>query len=292
MRHAELFIAFTFLDAQSLGRAVCVNKEWKEHAEIDYFWEALARRRWKTKARVGVDFDRMRELLGDMPQPGQEPHRSFWRHAFLFAEEDSQRTRISARQLCTTSWAFSDGLQHARFHPDGSLHMELYPPLRWRFDPSHAVLIENFPQHHTWRREDWGWVISNPLVAFESEDGGEFESPVPLPVDATYADVVLRLEEVRALKEKKRQQWRRRQEDEEPGPTPHQLDRHPRQPQPKRRLEAQTQRMSTDDRRASLSPPPSPPPADVPPQTSLAALSDKPGHHPKTTLATNATYKF
>ena len=101
--------------------------------------------------------------------------------------------------LCALRWSFSDGLQNPALRPDGLLHMELYPPLRWHFNASGSVQIENFPEHTVHRHApDWGWVVRNCHVEFRSRDGPRADVR-PMPEAPTPAEFRARFEEMQRL---------------------------------------------------------------------------------------------
>ena len=77
--------------------------------------------------------------------------------------------------------------------------MELYPPLRWHFNASGSVQIENFPEHTVHRHApDWGWVVRNCHVEFRSRDGPRADVR-PMPEAPTPAEFRARFEEMQRL---------------------------------------------------------------------------------------------
>jgi len=193
--------AFAYLSAPELAAAALAFPAYKDVARLDSLWRAHVERRWAGKQRhcvVALKADDISNAgtAGSTGDAGADR----WFARFVAAEADARRRRITAEELCGTAWVFSDGLQRPRFRPNGELHMELYPVMRWALRQNGSVMIQNFPEHHVDRTEDWGWRIHNRNVDFVSVDRPPFDTS-PLPPDATEAEVVNRVSTLLAAAE-------------------------------------------------------------------------------------------
>ena len=182
--------AFDFLSARDLAASGTVSTTWKTTARLDLLWLNLAQRRWHDKQNFRLTPQRVRSICARSIEP--------WFQRFINAEQDARRTAITVTELCATDWRFSDGLQRPRFKPNGELHMELYPVLKWSFSPNGDIIIQDFPHHSVHRTPDWGWVIKNEAISFTSQ-----ELPERRPVRTVSPDERSELWKSRRIAEKK-----------------------------------------------------------------------------------------
>mmetsp|Transcript_18459 Transcript_18459/g.50969 ORF Transcript_18459/g.50969 Transcript_18459/m.50969 type:complete len:109 (-) Transcript_18459:24-350(-) len=93
-----------------------------------------------------------------------------WKQIYFEAERDAKRTKMSADELCSTTWSFSINQQNPTFYLNGLLVMEMWPPysLFWELNEDGTLQVNHFPAHGFSRRADWGWTMRNCFVCFQS----------------------------------------------------------------------------------------------------------------------------
>eukprot|EP01129_Flabellula_baltica_P016823 TRINITY_DN913_c0_g1_i1.p1 TRINITY_DN913_c0_g1~~TRINITY_DN913_c0_g1_i1.p1 ORF type:complete len:208 (+),score=42.44 TRINITY_DN913_c0_g1_i1:82-705(+) len=167
------FDVFSKLPPYDLHNMMFVSKQFRLLSEENpTVWKSHCAALWDDKI-IHPSLEENEESKND---------RTYWKRMYFTSIADSQRTEITEEELCAHFWEFcfvdtpdvvsNHGLFIGKY---GVLFMSNYPLMRYitchNEEGEYGVQVETFPLHVISRREDWGWVLKNPYVIFQTPPG-------------------------------------------------------------------------------------------------------------------------
>eukprot|EP00457_Paulinella_chromatophora_P012700 gb/GEZN01012929.1/.p1 GENE.gb/GEZN01012929.1/~~gb/GEZN01012929.1/.p1 ORF type:complete len:285 (-),score=12.90 gb/GEZN01012929.1/:152-1006(-) len=196
-----LFV-LSFSGVRDLCRCASVNRVFNEHSSDDELWRWHCKRRWQDKLYMPLllfscaDFRRvsatltvteMKHILQqrkvDMtgaveaeelrrlvhrttrPNPKLPPQNGKWKTSFAFAEQDSNRQKVTPEEIAFFRWELiyngqrsTAGLRH--FRSDGVFESRFLGRTNWSLTPQGDFVIGNHATLKVCRNaHNWGWII-------------------------------------------------------------------------------------------------------------------------------------